>query len=287
MNLGQRVITLILIILIDSGTAAAPPAGEKLVVFVSIVPQKYLVDRIGAERILTEVMVRPGFSPETYEPGPGQLRKIALARIFFRICVPFEEVWLPAITAGSSVRVIECNREIQYRMPDNGDMQLGAHPDPHIWTDPVNARLLAKQILDVLSAEDPEYAGFYEKNFQGLDRELKELHEFILEEVKQRSSRYILVSHAAWGYFCDRYGFQQLSLEKDGRPRGPRALAELIKLVREQTITTLFTQREHRSPADSAFASEIGARVVEIDPLREDYVENLKGITRKFVEATK
>lgn len=288
-SLLMKTLTVLLLALILSvhGQTATSATAEKIIVYVSINPQKFLVDRIGGDRVSTEVMVKPGYSPETYEPTPGQMRGLARARMYFRICVPFEDVLLPAVTSASPVRVVDCDRKIQYRPLEGATALDETRPDPHIWTDPVNARYLAEQILEVLAAEDPQHATYYMDNFQRLDRELQDLHEYITGQISQRGSLYLLVSHAAWGYYCDRYGLRQLALEDDGKPRGPRALAELIRAVQAQNITTLFTQREHRSPADSAFAREINARLVEIDPLADDYIGNLREVTRLFVEAAR
>ena len=269
------------------GLTATSAIEEKMIVYVSIIPQKFLVDRIGGDWVSTEVMVKPGYSPETYEPTPGQLRGLARARLYFRICVPFEDVLLPAVTSASPVRVVDCDRKIQYRPLEGATARNETRPDPHIWTDPINARYLAKQIQEVLAAEDPQHAVYYVDNFQRLDRDLQDLHEYITGQIRLRNSPYLLVSHAAWGYYCDRYGLQQLALEEDGKPRGPRALAELVRTVKARDITTFFTQREHRSPADAAFAREISATVVEVDPLAEDYIGNLKEVTRLFVEAAR
>lgn len=269
------------------GLMAASVTADKMIVYVSIIPQKYLVDRIGGDRVATEVMVKPGYSPETYEPAPGQMRGIARARIYFRVCMPFEEVFLPAVTTGNPIRIVDCNPDVHYRMPEGTLAHEKTRPDPHIWTDPVNARYLARQIHEILAAEDPRHATYYMDNFKRLDEELLDLHEYITGQISLRNSPYLLVSHAAWGYYCDRYGLRQLALEEDGKPRGPRALADLIRVVKAQNITTLFTQREHRSPVDSAFAREINARVVEVDPLAEDYIGNLKEVTRLFVEAAR
>ncbi len=72
-------------------------AAEKLPVFVSIVPQKYFVEKIGGGAVDVEVMVQPGASPATYEPKPSQMRKLAGSAAYFAIGVPFEEAWLDRI----------------------------------------------------------------------------------------------------------------------------------------------------------------------------------------------
>ena len=62
-----------------SGTARA----DKMQVFVSIVPQKYFVEKIGKGLVDVEVMVGPGANPHTYEPKPQQMAALAMAKGYF------------------------------------------------------------------------------------------------------------------------------------------------------------------------------------------------------------
>jgi len=63
---------------------------EKLDITVSILPQKYFVERIGADTVDVNVMVEPGASPATYEPKPQQMEALSEAEAYVRIRVPFE-----------------------------------------------------------------------------------------------------------------------------------------------------------------------------------------------------
>ena len=81
-------------------------------VFVSIVPQKYFVLKIGAPYIAASVMVRPGSNPATYEPTPSQMVALAHARAYFAIGVPFETAWLPRIAAANrGMAIIHTDRK--------------------------------------------------------------------------------------------------------------------------------------------------------------------------------
>ncbi|MDI6797356.1 MAG: zinc ABC transporter substrate-binding protein, partial [Desulfatibacillaceae bacterium] len=81
--------------------AGADTARAKMKVFVSIAPQKYFVERIGAGLVDVSVLVAPGASPHVYEPRPMQMKALSEADLFFAIGVPFEAVWLPRIAAAT------------------------------------------------------------------------------------------------------------------------------------------------------------------------------------------
>ncbi|ABB39005.1 periplasmic component of zinc ABC transporter [Oleidesulfovibrio alaskensis G20] len=79
------------------GTAAAADVS----VAVSIIPQKYLIEKIAGDTADVSVMVLPGASPATYEPRPAQLAALAGADLYFSIGVPFESAWLERILSAS------------------------------------------------------------------------------------------------------------------------------------------------------------------------------------------
>ena len=66
-----------LLILQDASPAVA--AAQPLQVFVSILPERYLVARLAGARAVVSVMVGPGESPATYEPHPRQMANLANA----------------------------------------------------------------------------------------------------------------------------------------------------------------------------------------------------------------
>ena len=66
---------------------------------VSILPQKYVIDKITNNSIDVNVMIPRGASPATYSPKPKQLLSLKRSKIYFSIGVPFEKAWLPKFTS--------------------------------------------------------------------------------------------------------------------------------------------------------------------------------------------
>ena len=94
-------------------------------VFVSVLPQKYIVERIGGERVNVSVMVGRGQSPATYEPTPRQITRLANARVYFRLGVPFEDVWMDRLVAANpDMLIVNCREGIPTRTIDHIDMSM-------------------------------------------------------------------------------------------------------------------------------------------------------------------
>ncbi len=264
-----------------------PAAASRLSVFVSVVPQRYFLERIGGEHVRVSVLVKPGHSPTTYEPTPKQMTALAAADLYIRIGVPFEDAWMERIASSNpNLMVIDARDGLPLRDMTAHQDPGGQHPthsgrkDPHIWLSPPLALKMAAQLFDRLSELDPGHRADYEKNYRHLAADLERLDQDIRTLLANLHKRSFMVFHPAWGYFADTYGLQQVPIEVEGKVPGPRSLARLIDSARAQGVKTVFVDRRISHKHAHTVADAIGGRVVTIDPLAEDYMQNLRQVAR-------
>jgi zinc transport system substrate-binding protein len=263
--------------------AAAPSPAETLQVFVSVLPQKYFAERVGGAGTSVSVMVGPGRSPATYEPSPKQMVLLEDTLLYFRIGVPFEQVWMNRIAeANPEMKIVDTGRQISSRRHDGS-----GESDPHIWTSPLLADHIARTMKDAFAAADPDHRLEYERNYSRLAADLRQLDADIRLTLASLESRKFLVFHPSWGYFADTYGLEQIVIEKGGHAPGARHLAEVIETARREKIRTVFVQEQFGRRNARAVAREAGAELVVVDPLAEDYIANLRAVTALFAEAMK
>ncbi|ABM28742.1 metal ABC transporter solute-binding protein, Zn/Mn family [Nitratidesulfovibrio vulgaris] len=292
----------------------ASAADAPLQVSVSIPPQKYFVERIGGDLVRTTVMVPPGADPHTYEPKPSQLRGLSGSRIYFSIGAPFEDAWLARIVAaaGPSLSVVPMHKGVTL-LPaaaplhsDEAEHAEGkehhedhhAHADghghdhgttdPHVWLSPMLVRHMSLAIRDALAKADPAHAATYRANYDrfaadidAMDKKFADLFAALPQD-----RRRFLVFHPSWNYFAHNYGLTELSIEVEGREPSPRQLRAIIDLARRERITTIFVQPQFSRRAAQTIATEIGARLVDADPLAEDWAANLERTAKALAQAT-
>ncbi|HHW11812.1 MAG TPA: zinc ABC transporter solute-binding protein [Firmicutes bacterium] len=274
---------------------------ERINVFVSILPQKFFVERIGGERVTVSVMVGPGQNPATYEPLPQQMKALTEAHIYFRIGVPFETAWLDRLSAlnpelimvdtreGIALRQMEhhsCHAPaVETAEPDAAAHHRAGLPDPHIWLDPLLVKIQAETVYRALAAFDPEHQGYFKANLDRFHAELEQLHAELQAIFDGLEKKTLMVYHPAWGYLTDRYGLKQVPLEVEGKEPGPRELAQLIDYAKTQGIRVVFIQRQFNSTAAEAVARAVNGQVVSIDPLAEDYLTNMRRIAQAIKES--
>ena len=285
----------VLVLLLALGPLSAQ-GGERapLSVFVSILPQKYITERIGGAHVRVHVMVPPGASPVTYEPTPRQMVLLSGVRLYFRIGVPFEAAWMERIAAVNDRMSILDGREgiSMRRMGDadgDGHRQEQGHGhgglDPHIWLSPSRMQAMGERLKQVLQGLDPAHREAYQHNFESLSAELEALDAELRDILGGTRGRTFMVFHPSWGYFADDYGLHQVAIEHDGKEPGGRALARLIEGASRRGVATVFVERQFSQERARALARAIGARVVVLDPLAEDYIANMRAVARAVAEA--
>lgn len=265
-----------------------------LQVVVSVLPQQYLVERIGGERVAVLTLVQPGDNEATYSPGPATLAALDGARAWFTMGVPFEDAWLGRITRDRpGMEVVPLADGLPLRRTEASLVAVGrSHghehagtPDPHAWTDPRLMARMAERAGASLARLDPAGADAYTARAMALQEELLALHEELAATLAPVRGRAFIVFHPSWGYFADAYGLRQLPIETGGREPGPRGLAEVIRRGREAGVRAVFVQQQFSQRSAEAVAQALGARLVEADPLAPDYVANLRRVAAAMGEA--
>ncbi len=256
---------------------------------VSILPQKYLTERITGNNFRVSVLVPPGASPETYEPTPRQMRDLANSLLYFRTgYIEFERTIFKNVQEQNiDLRLVDTARGmdlIAADKVDHGDHVHLSGVDPHIWLTLPGVRIQLKNMVEAIIEADPENKDYYLYNYNTFKDELNELHSELTEKFIDLKRRTFLVFHPALGYFARDYGLTQISIEQEGKNPTPANMRKIVDIAREKGLRDVFIQMEFERDNARAVARELGGDVIEIDPLSENWMENFKKIADKLYE---
>lgn len=139
--------------------------------------------------------------------------------------------------------------------------------DPHIWLSPVNAQIMAQNICDGLSAQYPQYADTFESNLGGLIDQLQELQSYGESSLEQLSCRELITFHDGFGYLADAFDLHILDAieEESGSEASAQELIELVELVEEHNLPTVFTELNGSASAASVICAETGIDSFALD----------------------
>ncbi len=271
--------------------------GKNINVITGILPVKYFVERIAEQNAEVKCLIPPGANPTTFDLKPSDFVTIKKADVYFVIGVPFERILekkikdinpdLKIVRLYSSVKRIKMKSiyvNKDHRLKENNDTEFF---DPHIWLSPTLVKIILMDIRDLFISIDPEHMDMYNKNYLEFKKEIDNLDKDLIDIFSNLKNRYFIVFHPSWGYFAKEYGLVQIPVEVEGKTPSPRELAELIKFAKQKNINTIFVQPQFSKKLAKLIAQRINAKVVEIDPLAENWLVNLKEVGKKISQSLK
>lgn len=261
-----------------------PPDGRPTVV-VSIEPLRYFTEQIAGERVRVTTMVPGGSSPETYEPTPQQLVDLDNSLAFFRVgTLGFEQTWMAKFVENApELEVYDTSVGIEplYTNHQHGGRVVKT-PDPHTWTSPANARIIAANICRALCELDSAGAPAYLRRTDSLVARIDSVDGVIRRELADVRHRTFLIYHPALAHFARDYGLRQLSVESDGREPSTASVERLVRLCRAEQVKVVLVQKEYSPSSVEQIARDIGAPVVVINPLSYDWPTEMVDIARQI-----
>lgn len=252
------------------------PSNEKTIISVSILPQKYFLEKIAGDLFTINVIIPPGASPATYDPAPKQIIDLAKSKVYFKIgYIEFEKNWINHFVREYPNLIISdlsSGISILSNKHDHGDHWH----EPHIWMSTHNAEIIAKNILSTLKEINPENTKYFESNYQSFLEELKKIDEHIAIKTTSLAKRDFIIYHPALTYFANEYDLNQISIEHEGKEPTPVDMSTIIDFALENEIKTVFIQKQFDKENAEQIAKEINGNVVSIDPLAYNWSQQLK-----------
>ena len=278
--------------------------ASKPEISVSILPQKYFLEKIAKDKFDINVMVKPGASPHSYEPKTSQMKSLSNSKIYFYTGIEFEKAWLDKFKKSApNTLFIDSSANIQrIAMEEHSHEEETKHDkhkhdkkhdhedeglDPHVWLDPVLAKVQAKNIYDAVVLIDESNKEFYTKNYEEFIKELDSLDMQIKEILAPYAQKAFMVFHPSWGYFASRYNLTQLPIEMQGIEPKPNELIELVKDAKEHNIKIIFVSPQFSQKSANTIASSIGGNVVAIDSLSVDWSNDMLKTANEIAKSYK
>ena len=258
----------------------------KINLAVSIAPEAFIVEKIASNLADITTIVKAGSSPHTYEPKPSEMKALSKAKLYFAIGVEFEKSWLKRFKdLNPNLQIVHVDKNIT-KYPISNDEKKG-HLDPHIWLDPINLKIIAKNISDALIAVDKDNKAIYEKNLKKFLNEMDSLDNYIKTTLSPITIRKFLVFHPSWAYYARRYNLEQIAIEIAGKKPKPKELISIIKTAQKNNIKVIIAQPEFSTKSATIIANEIGGKVIKVSPMQKNIVANLKKITDTIAQANR
>ena len=161
--------------------------------------------------------------------------------------------------------------------------------DPHIWLDPINAKVILNEMVEHLIENDEKNASIYKSN---LDKALKDIDKLI-SDVKSELNKEIsfIVFHDAYQYFEARFNVSVLgafTVNTDVMP-GAEQLSEIREIIEHDKVSCIFSEPQFNPDIINAVAKDMKVKTGVLDPLgatldpgKDLYFDLIKNMSKSF-----
>ena len=289
---------------------------EGLKVYASVYPMYDFAKKIAGDKLDVEMLMPQGTEPHGWEPDTDTIKNLENADMLIYNGAGLED-WtdkvidslsnknLKVVEASEGVELIKSSHDHEEEEHDHEaaeenhnheaaennhnheaheeDHEHEGHHhggmDPHVWTSPKNAKIEMENIKNAFCELDKENADYYESNYEKYAKMLDELDAKYKGKLGDLPNKTIVVSHEAYGYLCKDYGLNQLGIKGVNAETEPDAkkMAEIISYIKENKITTVFTEELIDPKVSKIIAEETGCEVKVLSPiegLSEEQIKN-------------
>ena len=139
--------------------------------------------------------------------------------------------------------------------------------DPHIWLDPMNAKVILKEMTEHLIENDQKNASKYKDNLNKALKDLDKLNKKIKSDLNKDFKS--IVFHDAYQYFEKRYNVNVLgafTVNTDVLP-GAEQLSEIREIIEHDKVTCIFSEPQFNPDIINAVAKDMNIKTGVLDPL--------------------
>ncbi|MEO8194530.1 MAG: metal ABC transporter substrate-binding protein [Gemmatimonadales bacterium] len=270
----HRIATIAAIVLAATGSTA----GAQLRVVATTPDLASFAREIGGGAVNVTALAKPTEDPHFVDAKPSHIVTLNRADVLIEGGAELELGWLPPllensrnarIAAGARGRVVASTGIRMLEVPSSFDRSKGdVHSlgNPHFLMDPVDAKIVARNIADHLAQVDPKNAAIYRANLAKFNARIDaKTAEWQKALAPYRGSK-VVTYHKDFVYFANRFGLNIVEeLEpKPGISPSPSHLARVIGTMKAQNARVILVQPYQNRRTAETVARQTGAKVLDM-----------------------
>ena len=235
---------------------------------------KSIAEFIGGNKVSVTSIATGYQNPHFVDPKPSYIISLTKANLFVTVGLDLETGWSPQLLSSSRntkiqkgaagyVDASEGVNLLQVPTAANraeGDIHI--YGNPHYWLDPLNGKIIARNIANGLERVGPTNRSFYEANLVDFNNKIDlKLKEWQGKMAAYKGSK-IIAYHNEWVYFETRFGLQIVDFmePKPGIPPTPSQLVKVIKEVTANKIKVIISSPYFTTSSSDVVSKQTGVK---------------------------
>ncbi len=258
----------------EDNSAANIQNENQLSIYTTVYPLEYMTKQIGGDFVNVSSIYPAGVDEHTFEPTQKDIINIAESDLFYYIGYNLEGFAnnITKTLANENVEMIAIGEKVKLDAHEEHEEEGHNHEDheheddghdhgsvdPHLWIDPLYAKEMAKHIKDSLIEKMPEQERTFEENYQVLSQKFDELNTEYTNVFSKAQHKEFLVSHAAFGYWEERYDVEQISVSGLSTSEEPtqKSLEKLVDTAKDHELKYILVEQNVNSKLTDVIQKE-------------------------------
>jgi len=235
---------------------------------------KSITEMIGGSKVSVTSIATGYQNPHFVDPKPSYIVNLSNADLFVTIGLDLETGWSPLLLSSSrnpkiqkgAAGYVDASEGVGLlQVPtsaNRGEGDIHIFGNPHYWLDPLNGKVIARNITNGLERIDPSNKTFYEANLQAFfTRVNTKMAEWQSKMAPYKGSK-IIAYHNEWVYFEKRFGLEVVDFmePKPGIPPSPSQLVKVIKEIKANNIKVIISSPYFTTSSSDVVAKQTGVK---------------------------
>ncbi len=272
MKTFQKIILIVLLM------AAEQSFAGTIKVVTTLTDLKSITEFVGGDKVSVSSIATGYQNPHFVDPKPSYIIALSGADVFVTIGLDLETGWSPQlltsarnpkIQKGSAGYVDASDGVSLLQVPtsaNRGEGDIHIFGNPHYWLDPLNGKIIARNIANGLERVDPSNKSFYETNLKAFDDKIDaKMKEWVAKMAQFRGAN-VIAYHNEWVYFETRFGLHVVDFmePKPGIPPTPAQLVKVINEVKANNIKVIISSPYFTTSSSDVVAKQTGVKVLTL-----------------------
>ena len=251
----------------DSNQQFTTTDSSKLQVISSFYTLHEFSQNVGQEKVDISLLVPVGVEPHDWGPTIKDVQRMQKSDLIIINGIGFEnwvdnlkEIDYQGVIVDTSNGILDKNLSKE---------QIPSFGDPHIWLNPIYAKIQVQNIANAFSNLDPKNQEYYQSNAEKYIEELEFLDLKIRNELSNCNHDFVAF-HDAFSYFAYEYNLNQHTIISSNNPHAEataKTLENVISTAKELNIKVIFSEENVNPRTSQIIANEIDGKVLVLSPL--------------------
>ena len=233
-----------------------------------------ITEMIGGNKVSVTSIATGYQNPHFVDPKPSYIVNLSNADLFVTIGLDLETGWSPQLLSSSrnskiqkgAAGYVDASEGVTLfqvtTSANRGEGDIHIFGNPHYWLDPLNGKVIARNIANGLERIDPSNKTFYETNLYAFFTRINtKMVEWQTKMAPFKGSK-IIAYHNEWVYFEKRFGLEIVDFmePKPGIPPSPSQLVKVIKEVKANNIKVIISSPYFTTSSSDVVAKQTGVK---------------------------